>query len=135
MNNNNHTMDGYVREYREKLQSLEKIRDQHAEIHTRAERELSQIREKYEKTSKEINNMRKVITIMLDKGIDPVEAKLTAENYPNVESLWNNHHIYKDATDISQDYTFISDSYSAADITSEISFSITGDFGSSGSTT
>jgi hypothetical protein len=124
--NTTYTMDGYFKEYKEKLDALESIKKQHNEIHSRARRELSQIREKYDKTTNEINNMRKVITLMLDKGLDPVEAKLTVENYPNNETLWNNH-ICFDVVTIDSDYSFIDDC-SVSDITCDINFSLTGDY-------
>lgn len=83
-----HTLDGYFQEYRNKLQELDSVKQMHREMHIQAEQKLSQIRQKYDKTFKEINDMRKVISLIVDKGLDPVEAKLTVENYPDMGSIW-----------------------------------------------
>jgi hypothetical protein len=75
----------YFKEYREKLAAINQIRaaiQEHEKAHAKFSIELMDLQH-------EIVSMQKIITVMIDKGWDPVEAKLRTENKERHNSLWN----------------------------------------------
>lgn len=81
---NTHTMDGYFQEYRKKLELLNSFNKEHDKIRA----ESMQIFSKIEKVRNEINDMRRVITLIVEKGLDPVEARLVLDESDN-NNLWS----------------------------------------------
>lgn len=82
------TIDGYFQEYRKKLELLNDLKKTYQEVQFKASQDLDKIRAKQEKINNEINNMRRVITTIVDKGLDPVEAKLTVD-HETAHSIWD----------------------------------------------
>lgn len=77
--------DSYFNRYRRKLSDLNSIDKEIDQVRQKYDKELSDISDRRMRTSNEISEMRRVITTMIDHGIDPVEAKLRNENN---ETIW-----------------------------------------------
>lgn len=90
MTGNNPTLD-YFEEYRKKKRELESLADEHQRIKTVAD----EIRTKARNLEEEIASMKRIMTLMIDNGIDPVEAKLKTEPSSLVDSFWDSR-IYDD---------------------------------------
>lgn len=86
--NNTYTMDGYFEEYRRKVQEHRDLLELIDQTKTDYNATISELRNKHEKMINEINDMRVVITSMIDNGLDPVAARLTIEQ--SKESMWSN---------------------------------------------
>lgn len=80
--------DSYLDRYRRKLADIESIDSEVREIRKRYEKELSDISSRRTRVENEIQEMRQVITTMIDQGVDPVEAKL--RNSQRRETIWEN---------------------------------------------
>ena len=79
-----HTLEGYFQEYRNKLNLLNEARAEHKNAHV----EMLKTMSKVEKINNEINDMRRVITLIVEKGLDPVEARLSI-NDADENSIWD----------------------------------------------
>lgn len=79
--------DSYLDRYRRKLADLETIETEVSEIRKKFEMEMMEIGLRKSRISNEIQEMRQVITTMIDHGVDPVEAKL--RNDQRKETIWN----------------------------------------------
>lgn len=79
----NATLD-YFEEYRDKIAELYRLNQQLEILEQEQQKKLSNIRV----ISGEIEGMRKIISIMIDKGWDPVGAKLRIEGDHRQNTLW-----------------------------------------------
>jgi len=84
MNDNDTTLE-YFKEYRAKISEMKELQ-QEAD---RLKDMVDLIRKKSVNLSREIEGMRHIITVMIDQGMDPVEAKLRTEPAERTESMWD----------------------------------------------
>ena len=77
----------YLDRYRRRLADLDLIEQEIHAIRERYDQELSGMAERRLRVNNEIAEMRKIITTMIDHGVDPVEAKL--RNEQNNETIWD----------------------------------------------
>lgn len=76
----------YLEKYRRRLADLDEIEQENKAVRERYDRELIEIGERRMRVSNEIDEMRRIITTMIDTGCDPVEAKL--KNDGEMKSIW-----------------------------------------------
>lgn len=84
------TLD-YFEEYRAKKRELDALADEYARLKNIAEK----TRIKARNLEQEISSMKRIMTIMIDDGIDPVEAKLKNDPSTLVDSIWDRN-VYDD---------------------------------------
>lgn len=77
----------YLERYRRRLADLNAVEQEIQSIRERYDKELSDIASRKLRVTNEIAEMRKIITTMVDHGVDPVEAKLRNENSRN--TIWD----------------------------------------------
>lgn len=79
--------DSYLDRYRRKLADLNDIENETQLIRQKYDKELTDVAYRRTRVTNEINEMRQVITTMIDHGIDPVEAKL--RNEQQQDTMWS----------------------------------------------
>ena len=79
--------DSYLDRYRRKLADLNDIENETQLIRQKYDKELTDVAYRRTRVTNEINEMRQVITTMIDHGIDPVEAKL--RNEQQRDTMWS----------------------------------------------
>ena len=79
--------DSYLDRYRRKLADLNDIENETQLIRQKYDKELTDVAYSRTRVTNEINEMRQVITTMIDHGIDPVEAKL--RNEQQRDTMWS----------------------------------------------
>ena len=75
----------YFEEYRNKISAM-------AELHTEMDllkNRIDELRKNSASLSREIEGMRRIITVMIDQGMDPVEAKLRTDPSDRMDSMWD----------------------------------------------
>ena len=118
--------DSYLDRYRRKLADLESIELEIKQVQEKYESELSEIGSRQTRINNEIRDMRKVITTMIDHGLDPVEAKLRNDQTTN--SIWDTIDVGKDwginsiSIDLTNDIQIDTDLVGSCDSYSGISY-------------
>jgi predicted RNase H-like nuclease (RuvC/YqgF family) len=84
----------YFEEYREKLREIKSLEKQISDLHAQMHSKRSMVNT----LSSEIESMRRIITVMIDRGMDPVEAKLKTDDEEREANLWRDHGIDRVAT-------------------------------------
>lgn len=75
----------YFEEYRQKRKELSEIDNEIKDLRSK----MDSLRDRSSLISKELSGMRRIITVMVETGMDPVEAKLKNEISNLSESLWD----------------------------------------------
>ena len=75
----------FFEEYRSKMQQADAMKMNM----DRAESQLIDYRNKYLAIDRELNEYRRIITVMIDNDWDPVEAKLKTDENDRQSSLWD----------------------------------------------
>lgn len=104
----------YLERYRRRLADLDAVEKEIQSIRERYDRELSDIASRKLRVTNEIAEMRRIITTMVDHGVDPVEAKLRNEQVQS--TIW-------DTPQIDWDVSVSDDSYNPATAISTIDIS------------
>ena len=84
MKNNDPTVE-YFEEYRNKISAM-------AELHTEMDllkNRIDKLQKNSTSLSREIEGMRRIITVMIDQGMDPVEVKLRTDPSDRMDSMWD----------------------------------------------
>jgi acetyl-CoA carboxylase carboxyltransferase component len=84
----------YFDEYRQKIAQLDELRSQEEKHRL----EIEKLRKNHRKLQEELESMRKIITVMIDKGMDPVEAKLVTTDEDRKSSYWTDNMITNTGT-------------------------------------
>jgi len=77
------TMD-YFEEYRQKIREIKVLQKEMHELQELVSCKRSMI----ESLGREVDGMRRIITVMIDRGMDPVEAKLKTDTEDRREDIW-----------------------------------------------
>lgn len=117
------TLD-YFEQYRNKLRTLEESKSNIARLRGEIDRAIDACK----KINSEISSMRRIITLMVDTGMDPVEAKLRHDPSDLLESMWEPIDVLDDSITIT---TYPSSSTKWSSGTATMS-SATGAVGSTG---
>ena len=84
MKNNDPTLE-YFEEYRNKISAVAELQTEIDLLKNR----IGELRKNSTSLSREIEGMRRIITVMIDHGMDPVEAKLRTDPSDRMDSLWD----------------------------------------------
>ena len=84
MKNNDPTLE-YFEEYRNKISAVAELQTEIDLLKNR----IGELRKNSTSLSREIEGMRRIITVMIDHGMDPVEAKLRTDPSDRMDSMWD----------------------------------------------
>ena len=87
----------YFEQYRQKRVDLEQIKQSQHDLKIQLEKLYHQSR----MMSEELLGMQKIITYMIENGMDPVEAKLKSESIDRHDNFWINESTIKNSGTIS----------------------------------
>jgi hypothetical protein len=80
----------YFKKYRQKVQESKQKKKEIRQIYNEATEKITELYNNVQSLEKECANMRRIITKMIEEGIDDVESRLTMnENY--CTSLWSSN--------------------------------------------
>jgi hypothetical protein len=83
----------YFEEYREKIREIKSLEKEMRDL----QQLISCKRSTTESLGREVDAMRRIITVMIDRGMDPVEAKLKTDAEDRQENMWRDQ-IYDHST-------------------------------------
>ena len=74
----------YFEQYREKIREIKVLEEQVSNL----QEQINSRRSNIKSLNTEVNGMRRIITVMIDQGMDPVEAKLRTDDDDRQDNLW-----------------------------------------------
>ena len=89
----------YFETYREKIKSIRDTKALMRKIKDDAQAEITRLYEDVKNSEKEAHQMRRIITRVIEDGIDSVEARLTPDDNQVVSNMWQNSHTTYDKID------------------------------------
>jgi hypothetical protein len=81
-------MDSYFGRYRKMMRKLEATDQEQDDVRKAYEQRRMELAEERTRITRELTNMRQVITKMIDEGCDPVMAGLKMDEDEQISSIW-----------------------------------------------
>ena len=87
-------MDSYFGRYRKMMRKLEATDQEQDDVRKAYEQRRTELAEERTRITRELTNMRQVITKMIDEGCDPVMAGLKMDEDEQIPSIWQQRDEY-----------------------------------------